>query len=315
MHKRHYLATGQIKNIQQSLAKSGIKRLTYLGGEPFLRKDLLTLAKHAKSCGLQTDVVTNGTLINRSIVEKIIMGKLFNIIIFSLDGPSPIHDSIRNVTGTYDKVNDTVINIQKLKKLKKLNCPRIFLYITLSRLNYGYIESIPPIAQKLDVNAIRFQLISCLNNTIIKETNALFNQPVIKNHSYAIGTHLKIPEEKIPLVIEQLTRVEKYLKKIGKAVQIEEYLRNKKGAQTCKFLGKDFVISPYGDISPCPMLPEYILGNVIETPIDKILCDTSIDTKVRKIFELCNSKKLPVCKECCIEKISPANNPVYIGEK
>lgn len=313
--KGNYLGTDEIKYIQKLLSQSGIKHITYLGGEPFIRKDLLILATDAKNYGLQVNVVTNGTFINQSMAKEIINEKLFNTIIFSIDGPTSIHDNIRGITGTYEKVEDTVVYMQKLKKLEKLKKPKIFLYITLSRLNYNYIESMPSIAQKLDINAIRFQLISCLNNTIIKETNALFNQPVIKNHSYAIGSHLKIPEEKIPLVVEQLTRVEKHLNKIGKTVQVEEYLRNKKGAQTCKFLGNDFVISAYGDISPCPMLPEYILGNVIETPINKILCDSSIDTKVREIFELCNSKKLPVCRECCIEKISPANNPIDIGEK
>jgi len=315
MRTRRYLTIEQIKNIQASLLKSGIERLTYLGGEPFLRKDLLALAAHAQNCGLSAAVVTNGTLINHPIIEKIIREGIFDVMIFSLDGPQLIHDRIRGIAGTHQRATEAIKNIQKLKKTKKLKMPKIFLYVTVSALNWDYIESMVKTAQKLDVNAIRFLSASCLDDAIIRKTNALFKSTVIRSHSYAVGAQLKIPKVQLPLVIKRLARVEDYAKKIGIRFQVEEYLRNGKGSKACHFLGKDLVISPYGDIHPCPMLPEYAIGNVIETPLDKIICDSSAVGRVERIFALCSRKKLPVCSECCVEKVILVDNAAYLKRK
>jgi radical SAM protein with 4Fe4S-binding SPASM domain len=263
----------------------------------------LKLADHARALGLSTAVVTNGSLINRRITEEIIKKNLFEIMIFSLDGPEVIHDNIRGIAGTFKKATEAIKNIQKLKKSKKLKYPRIFLYMTVSKLNYDYIESMVRIAQQLDAHAVRFLSASCVDNTIINKTNALFKSPVIAIHSYAVGHNLRIPKDKLAILTKQWNRLEKYTKKIGLRLQAEDYLRNVKGAGACRFLGKDFVISPYGDVYPCPMLPGYTIGNVINTSVYRIMRNNSAIKKVKRIFELSLSGKLPICRECCVEKI------------
>jgi len=315
VHSKRNMSVERLKNIQLSLAQSGVKRITYVGGEPFLKKELLMMSAHAQSCGLSTAVVTNGTHINRSVVEEIIRRKIFDIMIFSLDGPEFIHDSIRAIDGTFKRATDTIKNVQKLKKIRKIRYPKVFINVTISALNYDYIEPMLSIAQQLDVNAIRFLSLSCLDDTIIKKTNALFGYPAIKTHLYAVGNSFKIPEKKLPAVIEKLAHMKERAKKIGIKFQVEKYLQNGKGADTCSFLGKDFVISPYGDIYPCPMLPEYIIGNDVAISLDKMLCDNSIQDKVKRIFELASNKTLPVCSQCCVEKVSLPNNAVDICKK
>jgi radical SAM protein with 4Fe4S-binding SPASM domain len=109
--------------------------------------------------------------------------------------------------------------------------------------------------------------------------------------------------------------MEDYAKKIGIRFLVEEYLKNGRGSKVCRFLGKDLVISPFGDIYPCPMLPEYTIGNVTKTPLDKVICDKSIGVRVKRISNLCSRKELPVCSECCVEKVALVNSTSYLKTK
>ena len=96
----------EIKHIHELLKFAGIKRVTYLGGEPFLNKNILEAASDARSRHLSTAVVTNGTAISPETIEKIVNKELFDIVIFSVDGPARIHDSIRGVEGAFQKTSD-----------------------------------------------------------------------------------------------------------------------------------------------------------------------------------------------------------------
>jgi radical SAM protein with 4Fe4S-binding SPASM domain len=304
LRKQRYLATFQLKKLQRGLARAGITRLTYLGGEPFLRKDLLSIASHAQDCGISPAVVTNGTLINDALIEKLTKKRIFDIIIFSLDGPAHIHDQIRRMPGAFQQATAAIRNIQLRKKSNKLKYPKIFIYVTVSSLNYAYLESMVRLAQQLDVHELRFLSITVVDDTIIKRTNAIFNSPVIKLHSYQVKKKLKITAQHLPWITKELIRLEKYARKIGMRLWVERYLKNDKGASFCEYLGKDFVIAANGDVCPCPMLPNYILGNATHTPINKLLTEKKTLRRVEKIYALCADKKLPVCRECCVEKLS-----------
>ena len=86
----------------------------------------------------------------------------------------------------------------------------------------------------------------------------------------------------------------------------EELLLNGKGAASCAFLGNDFVISAYGDIYLCPMLPDYTIGNILDfnrNDRDSIN-NHDLQGKTAKLKELSDCRRLPVCSECCVEKLS-----------
>lgn len=56
--------------IIDELAKSGFKKINFAGGEPLLYKQLPNIIKHAKECGLATSIITNGSLLNRTFLDK-----------------------------------------------------------------------------------------------------------------------------------------------------------------------------------------------------------------------------------------------------
>lgn len=301
-HKKNintHLSLQEIKNIQQKLYDSGIERISYLGGEPFLNENILEIAEHAKSIGMSTAVVTNGTVIDENTCKIIFDKNLFDFMIFSIDGPQEIHDSIRGIKGSFKKASDTINYIQKRKKTQKLKLPKVYIYMTVSKLNYECLEDVFRISQKWDANAIRYISVSCIGNSIIDQTNSLFENPGITSHSYKINESLALSNDEQKQISQKLIDLQSISKKIGIKFICEELLLKGKGTSYCDFLGKDFVISAFGDIYPCPMLPDLVVGNIK----DITLKEMSKDTRITNISDLANNGKLPVCERCCIEKL------------
>lgn len=72
-----------IQRTMASLHAGGVTRLYFVGGEPFLRKDLKDIAGEAKQLGFETAVTTNGT-VRRRYQDASLMG-LFDLVEVSLD--------------------------------------------------------------------------------------------------------------------------------------------------------------------------------------------------------------------------------------
>jgi len=74
------------------------------GGEPFLKKDLLSLVRYSCDLGFKTTVASNGYLLDEEMSKKIADSGL-NSLILSLDSVSPeIHDFLRGVKGVHRNV-------------------------------------------------------------------------------------------------------------------------------------------------------------------------------------------------------------------
>jgi len=80
------LRTDQWKAIIKDLADSGIFQITFGGGEPTLRPDLIDLAQYARSCGLNLTMTTNGTVLDR-FGDSL---RAFNQINVSIHRPNPL---------------------------------------------------------------------------------------------------------------------------------------------------------------------------------------------------------------------------------
>jgi radical SAM protein with 4Fe4S-binding SPASM domain len=65
----------------------------FTGGEPFVRRDLLDLARFSRSCGLRTHVITNGYYITIKNVDEV--AQLFHNVTISVDGTMESHDRNR----------------------------------------------------------------------------------------------------------------------------------------------------------------------------------------------------------------------------
>jgi radical S-adenosyl methionine domain-containing protein 2 len=68
--EKSHLSKEEMLSIIDEIAKKGITKITFAGGEPMLCKWLPELIKHAKKVGLTTMIVTNGYLLNQEWIER-----------------------------------------------------------------------------------------------------------------------------------------------------------------------------------------------------------------------------------------------------
>ena len=99
------LDTHQAKALIDHVAGLGVPFLELVGGEPFLRRDLLELARHARARGLWCGVTTNGTRFPEAAGALGEIRDTFRTVFVSIDGFEDAHDVVRGA-GTYRRSLD-----------------------------------------------------------------------------------------------------------------------------------------------------------------------------------------------------------------
>ena len=103
------------------------------GGEPFLRNDIFDIFKYAQKFNLKIEVVSNGSLINQALAEKIMTSGLSNIAI-SLDGArEQTHDFIREKYA-FKKAIEAIRYLVTAKKKLGFG-PQISVWTTIMKEN------------------------------------------------------------------------------------------------------------------------------------------------------------------------------------
>lgn len=96
------LTTEESLDLVTQVAGLGAKQIVFTGGEPMLRKDLFTVAEHAKALGLTPAIITNATMI-RTPEQAKRFAELFATVTVSVDGgTAATHDRTRG-KGSFEK--------------------------------------------------------------------------------------------------------------------------------------------------------------------------------------------------------------------
>jgi MoaA/NifB/PqqE/SkfB family radical SAM enzyme len=85
------------------LITQGVRVITFTGGEPFMRKDLLyPLVEHAKNARLRVLVNTNATLITQGEIDKITTLGIDGFLVSLLSGNESTHNDLAH-TNSYSR--------------------------------------------------------------------------------------------------------------------------------------------------------------------------------------------------------------------
>lgn len=100
------LSETEIYEILKVFSEEGGQRVTFSGGEPTMRKDLLNFIRFAKlECGLETEVFSNGILwADKSDNFYTDLSEILDFIQISVDGYSEKKNSIIRGRGIFEKV-------------------------------------------------------------------------------------------------------------------------------------------------------------------------------------------------------------------
>jgi radical SAM protein with 4Fe4S-binding SPASM domain len=146
--RRRQMSLADLKKLIRSLADSGVRQVTYSGGEPTMYPHIREAIRYAKNHGMVVHMNTNGYLLTRKLVRDLTRLGLSQMEI-NIDSIDPEkHDRIRGKKGSFRKV----IEALKLTKEAGITC---VVQTVMTSENENEITSILKLARSFGVQRYR----------------------------------------------------------------------------------------------------------------------------------------------------------------
>ena len=141
------------KEIIGELARMGAYGVSFYGGEPLLRSDIVELAAFAHRAGLTVHIPTNGMLLTDSVARALVEAGV-DLITLSMDGATPeMHDRQRGVPGAFARLGEAVRNVLSARRLLGRGC-HCALAATLTEGNVDDVAGIVNAARRLGADTL-----------------------------------------------------------------------------------------------------------------------------------------------------------------
>ncbi len=304
---KQQLTLAEIKSIIDDI-RGFRPNITLFGGEPFIHPDWYEIIKTIKSAGLRCNIVTNGTFI-QNYAEKIIESGLDEII-FSLDGPEEIHDSIRRVPGTFKRSINGFLLLDQLKQKSHRKNPIINVNSTLWRENYRNIRDTVDIAQSINANGLTFHHLLFLSKPTVQQFIESFHDRFNQRPTDWIGFSRENPPEiDVEYLISEFNWIKQTKSKMDISIfpnfdddEVRRWYTQFEFESTsyrnrCMSLWMTAYVFPDGTVRPYHSM-NFITGNIRENRFRDIW-NNDIYRDYRKHIKA--HKKFAVCSKGCTE--------------
>jgi len=249
------LSTAEGLSLINELAALGTELLILTGGEPLLRRDLLTLARHASGSGLMVVVGTNGTLLDARAAHALKESGVRGVGI-SVDSLNPEkHDAFRGVKGTWKKALHA-IDVCLAEGIE------VALQTSVLPMNHEEVPRIAAFAHEKGVRAFNAYFLVCtgrgekLTDITPEQHEALLEQLIAVQVRYSGEQDRFMVRAKCAPHIKRLACERLRRGDIGPVAAV--MLLAGAGCPA----GRSYLrIGPEGDVTPCPYLP-VALGSV-----------------------------------------------------
>jgi len=280
-------ATGEVLRQELDLrALKGLVRevesfrpLFYLwGGEPFLHGSLLELIAHLKERHMICAINTNGTFLEQTAEDLVRLG-VDNLLI-SLDGPEEVHDRVRGVRGTFGRVMAGVERLAALRRERRAAKPYLTFVVTVNKDNVYDFHKVYDIAAKVGVDFVGLQF----GTFTTERTGRAYEERLRRTLgceatswrgflSYQSDLDVQAVQEGVRRIRSRRHPFGTYFTPDLADEAIPLYYRTTRpvnGCRTCIVPWMRVDLLPNGDVYPCIDFPDYIVGNIHETPLMKL---------------------------------------------
>jgi radical SAM protein with 4Fe4S-binding SPASM domain len=272
--------------------------LLFTGGEPLSRSDLFEIAGYAKSAGLNTQLFTNGTLIDPGKAQAI--ADTFDYVRITIDGATAAtNDAVRGKGGF-----DRALNGLKLLVDRGV---RVCWQTIVSQINIHELNLIPQQAIEVGASGLRMASVDPIGRGGRVKNLQLNHAQEFVFWSFMAWAAEEY-KEKIQIDWGADYCLEDTWQSVmsiepGKATSStpegrknpEYYMRFARTSQ-CGVGSRSFLINPQGFIGLCPLLvpPDITLGNVFEHDI----LDVWYNHRVFSIFRDMTLEDYDDCSRC-----------------
>lgn len=213
-----------------------------IGGEVFLRKDLIEIVSYIRDSGFNSSITTNGFYIDEEMAKKIVQSRLTGIFL-SLDGlRQETHDYLRGIKGSYQRVMDAIELLDRYRGNNKEDRLSIGITMTLMEKNLDEVLDLTEWANSNDkINDLFFN--ACLQPFDSDD----YEKGWFNNKRYS--EIWPQDTEKVCNIIEELAVLKEKGYKICNPPEqlrlVKEYFRN-----PYRFVHDSKVRCPRGDLAP-----------------------------------------------------------------
>jgi MoaA/NifB/PqqE/SkfB family radical SAM enzyme len=247
------------------------------GGEPFLFPGLLSLLEYIHQKGIFISIDTNGTLVEKFAKELLQIGNMH--LTFSVDGPEEIHDYVRSVKGSFQKIKAAIAAINELEKSSENKLSKSICF-TISPYSYKGLGDMPAVARGMGISSINivpyYYFPTAVGEKYEEELREHFNCTAFSwkgFHHDDSGIDISVFREEY---IKYLAGLREIIDFPYMKLTEEEYNvwfsdpLTPVGALACHNVERLIDIQPDGEANFCVDFPDYSIGNVKHASIEAL---------------------------------------------
>ncbi len=148
---KHELKLSDWKRLIDEFAAHGVPSVLLRGGEVFMFPQIIELLDYIHGKGMFISIDTNGTMLEQFAADLVRIGKMHLTV--SVDGPEAVHDEVRGIAGTFQRMKAGVAKIAELEATSENKISRSICF-TISQYNYRYLGQMPEVARSLGFGSI-----------------------------------------------------------------------------------------------------------------------------------------------------------------
>lgn len=297
--KKKEIGFDEWKRIIDKLADSGIRITEIFGGNVLLRKELLiSVLKYLRRNNFFVHLPTNQIGLDDDIAEAI--ASCADMVYISTDGTGEYQDTIRGQKGAFQRVENTVTKLLKLRKNNKT--PRLICNTTVSKYNVGILEQLVEYALAMEFDEIHFEYAGEMSQEHIDHSiiDGLRPSPYYIKQDESIlvdQSGAKLLKENLKQIKKKYSHKNIVIRTINIDVLSEQYLHE--GTiphKKCYVERNEVTVDPSGNMVICPFINNYIMGNLLDNSFVAIWNNY----KHRNFRKHQNRGDLEMCEHCIL---------------
>jgi len=301
-HEVQQLDLASLRSVIDDVAEEGTGVFLW-GGEPFLHRDLMAFVEHVKSKGLYCSISTNGTYLPREARRLVDLG--VDAVMVSVDGPREIHDSIRGMQGSFQKIADGVAAIREARNGGG-GKPEIVVNTTISPGNQKNLLETRDVVEAMGADQMILSQLWFTTEQIGRANEAYFREKFDAHAGSWRGFVMDVSVLDTQLIADQMQRMSlkgsamklRFLPDLHPG-QVDAYYRRPEeafGKTRCFVPWLESEILPSGEVTPCSDRPDLIMGNVKRERFREIWNNDLYRSFRRAMRE---DGLFPYCSRCC----------------
>lgn len=200
--RENELDSSEAIDVVKKISDAGFKRVILSGGEPTLRTDWLATAEAIKEAGMQVGIISTALHWDKRTIDQVASLDMYSVG-FSVDGDQQMHDYLRGVRGSHDKVFSV---IKELNRKGSTSC----IVTAVNKKNLPSLVNIRNHVIVYELDAWQLQMASPMGR--MADNKHL----VLDEHEYhRLGEFICESKERLPYVNVQASHCMGYFGKLG----------------------------------------------------------------------------------------------------